>query len=140
MSEVVNFKDKPLDERKPLVRAMLERMARAYGINKRSMAKYLGCARSVVNNWVYYGRIPFEQLDACHRVTGVSLEWLLYGDDESNIIPEPASQDEIRSIVEKALNCGVELNLVTSNYDNSIEQLGRKISQDLHQQFIIKNR
>lgn len=134
-----SFKDKPLEERKPIVRAMLERMARAYGINKRSLAKHLGHGRSVVNNWVYYGRIPFEQLDTCHRVTGVSLDWLLYGDESANI-PEPASGDQIKALVENALNCGVELNLISSNYDNAIEQLSSKVSQDLHQQFDIKNR
>ena len=133
------FKDKPLDERKSLVRAMIERMARAYGVNKKALSQHLDCNRNVINNWVYYGRIPYEQLDTCHRVTGVSLDWLMYG-YECSQIPQHAESEEIKSIVEHALKCGVELDLIDSNYHNAIDQLSHKITQDLHQQFDIKKR
>jgi hypothetical protein len=54
------FKDQPLKTRKLLVEAMVARMAQAYGIQKKELPTFLDCQKSLVNNWVFYGRIPYD--------------------------------------------------------------------------------
>ena len=87
------FKDKPLESRKALVKEIVARMAQAYGIKKKELPAFLDCQKSLVNNWGFYGRIPYDYLDQCHHKTGISMDWLLYGKNpKCEIPPEQLAQ------------------------------------------------
>ena len=124
------FKHKPLEIRKTLVKAMALRMAQAYGVKKKALPELLDCQKSVINNWGYYGRIPFEYLDQCHDKTGASMDWLLYGN-----IPKFKMTDQkltqLQEIVAKLFLDGDDFNMITENYPGAGKQLSDKLEKDL---------
>lgn len=124
------FKNKPLSIRKTLVKAMVSRMAQAYGIKKKALVELIDCQRSVINNWGYYGRIPYEHLDNCHEETGESMDWLLYGERPAF---EVSGQKftELQQLTAKLFTDGCDFNMISENYPGANRQLSAKLEQDL---------
>jgi hypothetical protein len=124
------FKDQPLKTRKLLVEAMVARMAQAYGIQKKELPTFLDCQKSLVNNWVFYGRIPYDYLDQCHHKTGVSMDWLLYGEKPKfEISPEQLAQ--LNPTIESVITDGFEFKIISENYAGAGKQLTGKLEIDL---------
>lgn len=127
---MTHFRDKPLDERKALVKAMVARMAEAYKIKKSQLAAQLGCSPGVINSWVYYGRTPFEYLVRCKEETGVSVDWLLFGS-------QPAKQltrndiETLKTIQAKVLEDGIKYAMISEQYQGALNQLSTKYSDDI---------
>lgn len=132
------FKDQPLVEKKALVRAMIERMARAYGVNKKDLPHLLQCSRNVMNNWVYYARVPLEQLDICRHQTGVSMDWLMYGDDapQDELLPS----EQLQSIINKVFEHSIALELISTHSADAINHISHKLSKDIVTNFALSTR
>lgn len=131
------FKDLPLETRKQQVKVILQRLAQAYGVKKSALPEVLGNTKNVMNNWIYYGRIPFDQLLTCYEVTGVSIDWLINGKE-----PEPMSTDDkldlvlkIKSLQNKVLDDGSEYGLIKQGQPGAIDLLGNKFEKDLKRLF-----
>jgi hypothetical protein len=124
------FKDNPLEVRKGLVKAMVARMAQAYGIKKKELPTLLGCQKNAVNNWGYYGRIPYEQLDQCHEKTGVSMDWLLYG-DAAIFDMTPQKLAGLQAIITQLLKDGIDFEMIGEQYSGAGKQLCHKLEKEL---------
>ena len=124
------FKDKPLETRKVLVKEIVVRMAQAYGIEKKALPKFLNCQKSLVNNWGFYGRIPYNYLDECHHKTGVSMDWLLYGEKRKADI-SPEKLEELNPTISRVFTDGVEYKMISENYAGAGDQLTGKLELDL---------
>jgi hypothetical protein len=124
------FKEKSLDERKPLVKAMVARMAQAYAIKKSGLPEQLNCSKGLVNNWSYYGRIPYDYLEQCRLDTGVSLDWLMYG---VTPVKSLTAQDvaELNEVHVKVLGDGVNYAMISECYEGAITQLTAKYEKDI---------
>ena len=124
------FKNKPLETRKTLVKAMVIRMAQAYGVKKSALPELIDCQKNVINNWGYYGRIPYEYLDQCSDATGISMDWLLCGN-----VPQFELTDqklaELRTTIAKLFADGDDYGMITSNYFGAIKQMENKFEKDL---------
>ncbi len=124
------FSQLPLEQRKQLVKAMLERMAKAYGVKKSALHELLGCSYGLVNNWAYHGRIPYDYLDACCKATGASMDWLLYGQTPmQNLHSEDI--EWLSAQHQKILQDGVEYGMITVQASNTIERMVGKFKKDL---------
>lgn len=132
MIPLTPFKDRPLEERKPLVKAMVERMARAYGIKKSALPEFLGCTKGLVNNWTYYGRIPFDYLQACSVATGVSMDWLLHGTVPKQALAE-SDLMALQEMLLQVLKDGLDYGMIVENYPGALKQMSGKFSKDLEQ-------
>lgn len=126
----MQFKQLPIETRKAKVKAMTDRMAQAYGVKKSDLPQHLGCSKSVVNNWAYYGRIPFDYLEACQASTGVSIDWLLFGRQ----FPRMLDKGEIKGlshVLNQLLNDGIEYGLISEQHQGALDQLVDKFGKDL---------
>ncbi len=108
---------------------MIERMARAYGVNKKDLPPVIDCSRNVMNNWVYYGRIPLEQLDMCREQTGANMDWLMYGDQTQDKDNLPLEQ--LKTIVGVLFDHSLALELITADSPDAITHLTNKIGKDI---------
>lgn len=126
------FKHKPIEVRKSLVKAMVARMAQAYGVQKKELPKTINCQKAVINNWAYYGRIPYDHLDQCHTMTGVTMDWLLYGQlPRFNITQQ--KHHELQTIINKLFVDGEDFNIIKQCYPGATKQLRDKLEKDLLQ-------
>ena len=124
------FKDQPLETKKIQVKAMVARMAQAYGIKKKELPTLLDCQKSQVNNWGYYGRPPYDQLDQCSEKTGVSMGWLLYG-EKPKIELTAQSVAQLRIIITKLFADGADYNMIEQVYPGATKQLAQKFESDI---------
>jgi hypothetical protein len=124
------FKHKPLEARKALVKAIIARMAKAYGVKKKELPDLINCQKSVINNWGYYGRVPYDHLDQCHEKTGVSMDWLLYG-DTLQFEMTPQMQAELNILIAQLFIDGHDYGMITQTYAGAIEQLKNKFKNDI---------
>lgn len=129
------FEELPDEERKRLIKAMLQRMAEAYGIERKELKQHLNTTKNVVNNWTYYMRIPFDQLLECSIKTGVSLDWLIKGE-----IPKVMTHDQklehmesIISIQDNVLTTGIEFGVIKVTSEDAKAILKHKFDSDLRQ-------
>lgn len=133
----MSFKDLPLEERKTQVKAMVQRMADAYGIKKSALAIHIDCNKNVINNWGYYGRIPYEQLHECSELTGVSVDWLIRGEKPPTLSIEERLESvaEIKAMQEKILEDGAEYDMIATQQPAAIKMLSSKFEKDLRKHF-----
>jgi hypothetical protein len=127
---LTQFKDKPLDERKQLVKAMVARIAKAYAIKKSDLPKQLNCSKGLVNNWSYYGRIPYDYLEQCRLDTGATMDWLMYGVEpvKSLAVEDVAALNAVHI---KVLDDGVNYGMISECYQGGIDQLTTKYKKDV---------
>lgn len=124
------LKDKPTDDKKQLVKAIIGRLAQAYGVEKTALPQVLGCQKNVINNWGYYGRIPFDHLFHCHETTGVSMDWLLSGEQQP-VKFNDKHLSALTDIAAKLVADGLDFNMISERYPGATEQLTRKFTKDL---------
>jgi hypothetical protein len=124
------FKDLPLETRKPLVKAMVGRMAEAYGIKRKELPKFLNCQKSLVSNWGYYGRIPYDYLDQCSLQTGVAMDWLVY-DEKLKVELTADNLIQLRATIAKLFVDGLEYKMIAQLYPAAIKQLSQKFEKDV---------
>jgi hypothetical protein len=124
------IEDEAIEHKKARVKAMVERMMQAYGVDKKQLAIMFDCKGNVINNWIYYGRIPLEQLEQCRHSTGVTLDWLMYGEAPK---PELTDQNikELKFIMEGLITGAVDYSIITLKYKGAIEQLMDKLEVDV---------
>lgn len=124
------FKDKPLATRKLLVKTMVVRMAEAYGVDKAALPEVTGCQKNVINNWSYYGRIPYEHLYHCHEVTGISMDYLLHG-EQPPVNLTGTQVNELKSLMQRLLEDGIDFCFINEQKSGAIKQLEDKYGKDL---------
>lgn len=124
------FKDRPLEERKVLVKAMVARMAGAYGVKRSALPTILGISRGLVNNWGYHGRIPYDYIERCKAETGISTDWILYGIESVKPITD-AEVAKLSDAQDDVLVDGVRYGMITECYDGAIKQLSNKYKTDI---------
>lgn len=125
------FKALPLDDRKAQVKAITQRMAQAYNIRRSDLPSIVGCTSNVMNNWVYYGRIPYEELHQCQQQTGASLDWLIYGE---KAIPRLTQTEraELEAMVATLLDDAIEYEMLAELHGDSINMLINKFQKTLN--------
>lgn len=124
------FSCQSLETRKKLVKDIVERMAQAYGVKKSALHAHLGCTAALVNNWGYHGRVPYDYLDACCAATGVSMDWLLYGETLSQRL-HSEDIEWLAAQHEQVLQDGVEYGMIAVKDQNGLERLVNKFKKDL---------
>lgn len=89
------------------IKAIVERMAVAYKVEKAALPGILGCKRSTIANWAHYCRLPNEHLLQCSVDTGASIDWLIFAKAPiATISPVKAAviEDEVTRVVKDALD------------------------------------
>ncbi|MDP2565760.1 helix-turn-helix domain-containing protein [Pseudoalteromonas marina] len=76
---------KKCDEKSNMVKAIINRMCIAYGLEGRDirgqLADKLGVrSAGTVKSWVYNCRVPYDAMLICKADVGCSLDWLLTGE------------------------------------------------------------
>lgn len=105
-------------------------MAQAYDVEKKNLPQVLGCQKNVINNWGYYGRIPFDHLYQCVETTGVSMDWLLHGKQLQSKITE-TQLASLQSLAQQLINDGLDFNMIAEAYPGAKNQLLAKLEKDL---------
>lgn len=118
-----------IKSRKARVKAMVDRMAQAYGVQKKDLAEILGCQDNAINNWVYYARTPLTELEQCHHETGASMDWLLLNKSPNHFIT-PNEKAELKALSDEAINNGIEFNLVQAGCNDGVSLLSGKLITD----------
>lgn len=124
------FKNRPLEERQKLVKAIVSRIAAAYGVKKTALPAKFECSAGLINNWGYHGRIPHDYIEKCRIETGISTDWLLYGVETVKPIMN-ADMDELSEAQAKVLEDGVRYGMITECYDGAIQQLNKTFQSDI---------
>lgn len=124
------FKDRPLEERKKLVKDMVARMAGAYGVKKSDLPEKLECSSGLINNWGYHGRIPYDYIERCRLETGVSTDWILYGVESVKSILD-ADINELSAAQSKVLADGLRYGMIKECYDGATNQLSSTFKSDI---------
>lgn len=105
-------------------------MAHAYDIKKSNLPEFLGVTKGLVNNWAYYGRIPFDYLTECSEKTGVSMDWLLHG-----TVPDKSLSEHdklaLAAILAQVLKDGLDYGMIEENYQGALQQLQSKFEKDI---------
>ncbi|MGJ8514663.1 hypothetical protein R84981_001140 [Carnimonas sp. R-84981] len=128
----------PLPERLAITDAIMQRMRGVVGVDSDyQLAKFLGISTSALSNWRKRGSIPIDQCMSLCVTYGVSLDWLIFGKDETalsgsftNGLPQSISGSSIPLYdVEGAAGAGRALDhesvIGSFQLDNdTIEQLG----------------
>ncbi len=129
-AQLTLFKDRPLEERKSLVKAMVARMAIAYGVKKSELPEVLGCSSGLINNWGYHGRIPYDYIEKCRAQTGISTDWLLYGVESVKSIMD-TDITELSDVQAKVLADGLRYGMIAECYDGATKQLSDTFKADI---------
>ena len=116
---------------KEKVRDMIKRMMQAYDVDKKSLAKILGCQTSTVNNWVHFARVPYEQLVQCRNDTGKSLDWLMFGEHAMGTTLDTDEVGQLLRIFQQAIDGAVNYQTIQYCYPDSGEKLLNKLKKDL---------
>jgi hypothetical protein len=124
------IEDEAIEQKKARVKAMVDRMMQAYDVDKKQLAIMFDCKANVINNWIYYGRIPLEQLEQCRHSTGVTLDWLMYGEAPK---PELTEQNvlELKSIMKALITGAVDYSIIALKYTGACDQLMDKLEIDI---------
>lgn len=118
-------------EEKDRVRGMVDRMTAAYGVDKKDLPEIIETPIGTINNWVHFGRKPFDQMVKCSQDTGVTLDWLIKG--EANEKPTLNDTDiaALLDIVKSAINGAVAYETLQFCYPDAGEKLLKKLQKDL---------
>lgn len=128
------FKDEPKKTQKALIKAMVDRMTQAYGVDKKGLGVIFGCPVNTINNWVYYTRIPHEQLEQCHHETGASMDWLMFNEQaptQAQTKLAALQVDELKDLIKSAITGAQGYSLLDFKYPEAVEQLTDKLVSDL---------
>ena len=124
----VNFKNKPLKERRIIVRSIIARILKAYRVgNVTALAQLLDCNVGTIKNWGCSGRLPMDPILQCHFNTGVSLSWLM---QTPRVISDP-NPDEVKRLAEflaSELDIAVRNQLIVEKSDNGLDILATDLS------------
>lgn len=124
-------KEQPTQAEKDRIKAMLSRMLQAYDVDKPTLSQILGCQINTMNNWAHYGRVPYEQLEKCRAATGVTMDWLLYGEQ----LPKPLISNDVveelsvllRDVIEGAADYGSIALQIPDAAENMIGKLQKEL-------------
>ena len=134
MPKVQQTMSKISAQEKVEIRAMIERMRQAYDVDKKDLPRIFGVEPKSINNWVHYGRRPYEQMRQCHLSTGASMDWLHFGIESQSSL----TQKDIRhilSLMQDALKGAVDYKTLTFRYPDARENLIEKFKNDLEKWF-----
>lgn len=74
-----NFANYPIEQRRKIVRGIVNRMKLAYGVDsKQALAQYFGVMYSTLKSWEFNGHMPLAYIVQCHEETGMTLDWLVH--------------------------------------------------------------
>lgn len=118
------------DETKARIKAAIARIAQAYDVDKKQLLEIFDCTANVVNNWVYFGRIPIAHLERCKAKTGASIDWQLYGEQPAVFV----SQDglaALQQLANQSIDEGIGFGLVKSGSADGSTLLANKMIKDV---------
>ena len=134
---------KTTQEVKDEIRGMLERLCIAYDVSRKELPEIFGVGAKSINNWVHYGRRPYDQIRECHLKTGISIDWLMCGTKNSQPVLVDNSVhndvDEIMNIINTAFKGAVEYKTIDFRYDDAKVNLLEKLKSDLNQWYEMKS-
>lgn len=122
--------EQAVPEEKKRIKAAIARIAASYGVGKKDLPAIFDCTPNVVNNWVYFGRIPLAQLEKCKKDTGANIDWQLYGTPQTQT-KLVIDVDELKKVVKAALLSAVAFDLIEFKTPGACDQLTAKLSNDL---------
>lgn len=111
------------------IKAVIVRMMQAYGISKiGELAKASGHKADTIRSWSRPPcTMPYPALDACSQATGRSMDWLVHGVEQGQLIDEKA----LHAAIEKAILGGVEYSQIQLVSTDGAKNLAVKISADV---------
>ncbi len=129
--ERVNFKSKPLEERRRLVRLVVARLVKAYGLGSvKELTTVFDCSYGAIKNWGSAGRVPLDPMFQCHFETGVSLDWLMHGEDPA-VLFSPKKVDALSLHLAGELASGVRFQLIDEKCEGGIDMLSLGLRDSL---------
>lgn len=131
LMENIGFKDKPLEERKKLVRLVVARMLKAYKLeNTKALAGKLECTHGAIKNWGSAGRIPMDPLFQCHSDTGISMDWLIHGEPPVMVFDHD-KVEQLTMHLNTELSSAVRYQLIEEKRKGCIDSLVSGLSESL---------
>ncbi|MFT4926146.1 MAG: hypothetical protein ACI8WB_002244 [Phenylobacterium sp.] len=125
------FKQKPLDQRRKLVRLIIARLLKAYGLDKpKELVEIFNCTYGAIKNWGSSGRVPLDPLFQCHFETGVSLDWLMNGKAPATEYDQK-KVDALTAFLNSEMASGVRYKLIEEKCDNGVTMLSEGLSASL---------
>jgi hypothetical protein len=118
------------EETKARIKAAIARIAEAYGVDKKQLLVIFGCKANVVNNWVYFGRIPFPHLERCKDKTGASIDWLLYGEQPA-VFVSADSLVALQQLANQSIDAGIGFGLIKSGSADGSTLLANRMLKDV---------
>lgn len=111
--------------------AILTRMRRVCKVDKDAdLARYLDETTSAVSSWKNATYPPFNACYTVAQKTGVSMEWLLTGNDSVSQIKQPSTANETSRelFIDKfleAIRLGIRMGLLSVDSDGTDKELQR---------------
>jgi hypothetical protein len=125
------FSNRPLEERRQFVRLITQRMLQAYKFDdSRELAVAFNCTHGAIKNWRSAGRVPLDSMFQCHLETGVSMDWILYGENPKEVYT-PSQVKKLVSHIDKELEVGIRYKLIESIRDDGLRILSDGMSEGL---------
>jgi hypothetical protein len=125
--------------RRQRVRAMIDRMQAAYGLNNnQQLAAIIGCHAGTITNWGTCGWVPLSALFACHQATGQSMDWLLDGRSATEVFLAGQWQAHT-AVVAAELKRMKDFGLISDFNQHIVGRLALKLLEQLNDVFNTAN-
>jgi hypothetical protein len=114
------------------VKVIISRMMTAYDVTStRTLAQVSGHKADTIRSWSREPcTMPYAAIDACSRTTGRSMDWLLFGKQES--FSQTVNQEGVlQALVCQALLGAVEYSQIAQVSVNGLDNLARKLTNDV---------
>lgn len=127
----INFKKKPLDQRRKQVRLIIGRILKSYELKEvKELATVFNCTYGAIKNWGSSGKVPLDPLFQCHFETGSSLDWLVHGTDPIVVFNRQRAND-LTGHMSAELSSGARYKLIEEKCEGGIEMLAAGLSESL---------
>lgn len=126
------------DANKATAKAIIARMAKAYDVDKQQLPGLIDSQMNTINNWVYYGRIPYRKVLLCSQQTGESIDWLVTGMVTSRFNIQQQST-ELTSKVHQIIDDCVDYGIISASSDQGIRRMKYKIDLEVQKSLGLAN-
>lgn len=114
------------------------KIVKAYQVDEQQLPDLIGSQVNTINNWVYYGRIPYRKILLCSQQTGESIDWLVTG-MMTNRFSMRQQTTELTAKIDQIIDDCVDYGIITASSDQGIGRMKYKISLEVQKSLGLAN-
>jgi hypothetical protein len=100
------------EQRQRWMRDIVNRMMKAWGVTEqKGLAEILGIHGNTPSNWIQKKAVPWTVIYTCHKMTGVSLDWL-YDGEKTRIEVTPVLRKSFESKAVELMTYSEDMGLI----------------------------